>query len=443
MRTPMQWLTVVVALLLCVSCATPTGSSSTAPPSASSPAPPSASSGVEQPSAPPSSDSLSPPPSVRVKDTAAASHALGATIEAIAAQYHVTGLSLAVFDSEGVWYRQACGYAVLEPQQPATTQTLFRVASISKAVTALLMLDLAEQGKLQLDADLSDYVGLTLRNPNYPELTVTARQLLTHTAGFIDSGVYEQAVARNSLPQLSTVLPSCYASYPPGGGYYYSNFGMGLAAGVVEGAAGQRFLEYSRERLFAPMAADAAYSYTDIADKQLVANLYKDGELSADPRQWRTMNAKYIYLPLGQLYGLGQGDLIITADNLARIASVMAGNTVPDMPLTPTATTIQLMNTVQYELLDAPDAPATEIRRGLGTQITDNLLDDRRMVGHQGNAYGSISGMFWDPELRCGFVLLTNGADGGKTKAGVYLLNRAVAQAVFGTLYDYTPQSSK
>ena len=101
------------------------------------------------------------------------------------------------------------------------------------------------------------------------------------------------------------------------------------------------------------------------------------------------MNVKYTGLPLGQLYALGHGDLFISAPVL----------------------------------------------RGLGTQITDYLIQGRRMVGHQGNAYGSICGMFFDPEDHTGFVFLTNGVWGGKDEAGIYYVNREIAQAVYGAFF--------
>ena len=92
------------------------------------------------------------------------------------------------------------------------------------------------------------------------------------------------------------------------------------------------------------------------------------------------------------------------------------------------------MQTVQYEEEPTPES-YTEIKRGLGTHITDQLVANRRMVGHQGNAYGSICGMFVDPADHTGFVFLTNGAWGGKDEAGLYYVNRDIARAVYAALF--------
>ena len=93
------------------------------------------------------------------------------------------------------------------------------------------------------------------------------------------------------------------------------------------------------------------------------------------------------------------------------------------------------MQTPQYERELAEGSYPNELCRGLGTQITDHLLPDRRMVGHQGNAYGSICGLFYDPETRTGFALLTNGALGQRNAAGVFRLNEDTAQAVYAAFF--------
>lgn len=137
---------------------------------------------------------------------------------------------------------------------------------------------------------------------------------------------------------------------------------------------------------------------------------------------------------MGQLYGLGHGDLFITAADLSRFARILAGCPQPGEPVKLTPELLRLMQTVQYEEEPSPES-YTEIKRGLGTHITDQLVANRRMVGHQGNAYGSICGMFFDPEDHTGFVFLTNGVWGGKDEAGIYYVNREIAQAVYGAFF--------
>lgn len=383
-------------------------------------------------SSPPPED-LPPDPALRE----AAALELAPLVEEICRDRDVTGMSLAVFDRDGVFYEQSYGYAVRETGAPASADTIYRIASISKSVTALLSLDLAGQGKLETGAPLSQFLGYSLENPAYPGQGVTLEHLLTHTSGIVDSAAYLDALDQPVLPLLDIVLPKSWSSCAPGEHYSYSNFAMGLVSGVVEKAAGTPFLDYTREEVFGPMGIDAAYSYTDIRQKDQVADIYQSGERTVNMAAWANMSAKYTQLPLGQLYCLGHGDLFITAGDLARFAMIMAGCPREGEPVSLTPELLERMQTVQYSQEEPTDTGITETMRGLGTQITDHLLEGRRMVGHQGNAYGSICGMFFDPREQTGFVFLTNGASSAANEAGVYLVNRDIAQAVYTAFFGY------
>ncbi len=353
-------------------------------------------------------------------------------VEEICQEYYVSGMSLVVFDQWGTLWQHSCGWASAEENRPADENTAYRIASISKAVTAILAVDLAGQGKLDLDGDLSEIMGVTIRNPSCPEEIITPRHLLTHTSGLVDSGAYGSGISSNPLWPLGQVAAQSFAPYPPGTCYIYSNLGMGMMSGVVEAASGERFLSYTGEKIFAPMGIDAGYSYDSIQDKSRVANIYMGTDLSVYMPNWLNMSRKYESLPVGQLYGLGHGDLFISAQDLSRFARILAGAPQEGEPVQLEPELLRQMQTVQYQEGEGESI----ILRGLGTQITDYLILDRRMVGHQGNAYGSICGMFVDPEEHTGFVFLTSGAFMGKDEAGIYYVNRDIGRAVYEAFFD-------
>ncbi len=421
-----------LACLMAASCAPAPSSAagSTEPPSVSASSQSSQEESLPESSSP---EDLPPDPALREQQA----QALAPLVEEICQNRYVTGMTLAVFDKDGVFYEQNYGYAVRETGTPASPDTIYRIASISKSVTALLALDLAGQGKLETDAPLSQLMGYSLENPMFPDEGVTLEHLLTHTSGIVDSAAYLNALGYGVLPPLDTVLPQSWSCYAPGEHYSYSNFAMGLVSGVVEKAAGTPFLDYTRDEVFKPMGIDAAYSYTDIQQKDKVADIYQSGERTVNMVTWTNMSAKYNHLPLGQLYCLGHGDLFITARDLARFAMIMAGCPQEGEPVSLTPELLKRMQTVQYSQTEPTDTGITETMRGLGTQITDHLLEGRRMVGHQGNAYGSICGMFFDPESKNGFVFLTNGASSAANEAGIYLVNRDIAEAVYKTFFGY------
>ena len=253
-----------------------------------------------------------------------AGEVLHAEMEEICRKYQVVGMSLAVFDEEGVFYRQSYGYADVEAGIPAGEDTIYRAASVSKCVTALLALDLASEGKIDTEAPLPRQ-GRCEVFSRYPDAPITLRHLLTHTAGLADSETYREAVAEKVLPPLGEVLESCYTGAKPGTQYCYTNFGLGLVSGVMEAVTGERFLDYTREQVFEPMGMDAAYSYSQLTHPERVANIYQNGECTVRMVEWTGMSAKYTVLPLGELYALGHGDLFITAEDLARLGAIMAG----------------------------------------------------------------------------------------------------------------------
>ena len=431
MKLKLKWLVVLPALLLAVSCGGAAVSSSTS------------SSHPEQSQSLPEMEQQLQQQEEALLQAARqrrlASEALGPKIEEICQRYAVTGMSLAVFDQKGVFYQQSYGFANVEQQIPATENTIYRVASVSKSVTALLALDLVDEGCLSLEEPLPPLGGYQIANPSFPNQPVTLRHLLTHTAGLFDSQEYWNAVGQKTLPPLNTFLSGCFSGAAPGTRYCYSNLSMGLVSGVVEVASGQRFLDYTQEQIFRPMGMEAAYSYSQLEHQEQVADIYQDGLRTVRMTDWANMSAKYTGLPLGQLYALGHGDLFITAKDLTRFARIMAGCPQEGEPLALSPQLLEGMQTVQFSQEQSPESYPNEIMRGLGTHITCQLVPDRLMAGHQGNAYGSICGMFFDPQEHNGFVLLTNGASSQVDQAGLYLVNKETASAVYTAFFGFAP----
>ena len=148
----------------------------------------------------------------------------------------------------------ACyGHADLEWQVPVTPDTVFRLASLGKPMTALTVVLLARDGLLDLDAPLRAYL------PDYPEHAagVTVRHLLTHTSGipnFVTAPDFASTVSR--LDHTDAELRARFADLPlhwtPGERYGYSNSGYRLLDMIVSGVTGRPFAEVLAERVFAP-----------------------------------------------------------------------------------------------------------------------------------------------------------------------------------------------
>lgn len=166
---------------------------------------------------------------------------------------------LVLRDSEPIVHA-GYGLAELETNTPATPETNYRLASITKQFTAASILLLAEDGRLNLDDRLREWL------PSLPDAAemVTIRHLLTHTSGLID---YEDVIAENFTAQLHDadvlwLLETQDRTYfRPGTSYRYSNSGYALLALIVERASGKTFATFLRERIFRPLGMHNTVAY--------------------------------------------------------------------------------------------------------------------------------------------------------------------------------------
>ena len=345
---------------------------------------------------------------------------IDAAVDRIFAGFNVVGGSVAAFEKGEVVYLHHYGMANRERGLAVTDDTRFRTASIAKAVTSLFAMRLVDEGRLDIDADICPMVNEKLRNPAYPNLPITTRQLMTHTSGLIDGAAYREAISSLPFAPLETLLADgrIRSGAKPGTSYVYTNFGMGLVSGVIESATGERFYDHTYE-LFESLGMDAAYINAMLSDKTQIATMYRNGEPTAEPSAWKDMRLDYVNIPVGQMYILGHGDLYISARDLARIGCIMAGDGTLDGVRVISEKSLGEMHTVQFT-----DSESGAVR-GLGVERFDHIIDGKHFWGHQGNAYGMLSGLIYDIDDECGFVILTNSCSGGK-KDGVYGINRAV-----------------
>jgi CubicO group peptidase (beta-lactamase class C family) len=340
--------------------------------------------------------------------------------------YHVTGMSVAAFERDCIVYRHSYGLANREANLAADSSTKYRIASISKMVTAMLALMLTETSDFDIDEDLRLRIP-ALYNPYFPDAPITTRQLMLHTSGFQDGAGYLNAISYGRFPPLSTVLNGggVWTGVLPGREYVYTNFGGGLMAGAIESVTGGRFYDYAKEALFDPLGIDAGYSVSLIEDKAAIASIYENGNRTAAPSQWGNMSAAYAGIPLGEMYLLGQGELVISAEDLAKIGMILAGDGSYEGKTYLSPETLAPMNSIQFT--DAEQ----NITRGLGTMAVSELIPGTQLYGHQGNAYGMIAGLFYDPVYHTGVVFLSNGCYGSKDEQGIYSVNRAIMRDIW------------
>lgn len=159
-------------------------------------------------------------------------------------------------------YRGAFGYADFKTKDTLSTQTVFQLASVSKQFTAVAVMMLKEQGKLNYEDSLQVYI------PDFPYKGITIKQLLTHRSGlpnytyFSDELWPDRKVDLSNddvLSMMAVHKPNIY--YQPDRTFSYSNTGYALLASVVEKASGQPFAEFMHEHIFEPLKMNSTYTF--------------------------------------------------------------------------------------------------------------------------------------------------------------------------------------
>ncbi|WP_210283276.1 serine hydrolase [Massilia sp. Dwa41.01b] len=179
-----------------------------------------------------------------------------------------------------------------EADAPATPDTLYRIASVSKMMTTLGLMRLVEAGKVKLDEDVSQALGFSLRNPHFPDRPITLRQLLTHTSSLRDDAGYSFPAG---TPLRDFLMPGgplhgegrMWANAAAPGAYFtYCNLGWGIIGTLMERVAGARFDRLMRQLLLAPLGLEAGYNPAELAPAALgnLATLYR--KRTVDTEVW-------------------------------------------------------------------------------------------------------------------------------------------------------------
>jgi len=180
---------------------------------------------------------------------------IGPLIENQLAHLKIAGAVVVVVKNGRTLFARGYGYADVESRRPMTAdKTLVRPGSISKLFIGIAVMQLVEQGKLDLDRDVNDYLDLHIPTPD-GGVPVTLRRLMTHRAGFEEHA--KDLFSANREPEplgpwLARSLP--LRLFPAGDVPAYSNYGMGLAGYVVERVAGEPFADYVAEHVLRPLS---------------------------------------------------------------------------------------------------------------------------------------------------------------------------------------------
>lgn len=322
-------------------------------------------------------------------DYTAAFEALERFIRHEMADKGLPALSIALVDDQQTIWAKGFGFADPDGRVAATDGTVYRVGSVSKLFTDIAIMQLVEQGKLELDAPVSRY--LPEFQPRNPFGTpVTLRQLMAHRSGLVREppvGSYfdpdEPALARSIASLNETALV-----YAPGERTKYSNAGIAAVGYVLERAQGEPFAQALKHAVLDPLGmSHSSFEPTPEIRKHL-----------AKAQMW-TVDGRVFQAPTFELGIAPAGSLYSTVTDLGRFLSALfAGGRGLNGPLLHSAT-LERMWTPQFA------EPEGKTRYGIGFRLSE--VDGHRSVGHDGAIYGFATSLRALPDDKLGVVVVT------------------------------------
>jgi len=326
--------------------------------------------------------------------------------------HNIAGATVAIVKDGETLFSKGYGWADVEQRKPVDAPTtMFRIGSVTKLFTWTAIMQLRDQGRLDLDTDITEYIDISI--PQTFEEPITLRHLLTHTPGFEDRifGLFAALPPEGRGSWLQTNMPA--RINPPGSYVSYSNYGSTLAGYVVEQISGMSWGDYIGEHILEPLDMEYATAIQPVPDA-LAAHLsngysFREGRFVA--RNFERIGAQ-----------APAGGMSASAESMARFMKAM-------------------LNDGEYNgnrILEA--ATAAEMRER--AFVTDERINNMSlgfyeqnshglsMVGHGGSTSWFHTDMSLIPELNMGIFVSFNSEGGGLPAMGGFrqmLLDRYIS----------------
>ncbi len=314
-----------------------------------------------------------------------------------------------VSGAELVWAK-SYGFEDRSRTRPATPETVYRVGSVTKQLTALMLLQLAEAGRVGLSDPAERHFPEIRQVRGFPEgaAPVTLVQLATMTSGLArdpdDRRRFQSGLPGEWERTLRGALPQTSFSAPPGSRYLYSNVGYAILGAALARAAGEEYVPYVEGRLLRPLGMTASgFTLTPELSRRLATGVDWD-ELYRDTLNYEDAAEDH---RSGLGYGTPGGGLYSTVPDVARLVAFQLGFGPPGV-LRPE--TLALRDRV-------PVASFPELDFGYGLGFQAYRWGDSTAVGHSGNLAGYTAQVLYDRSRGYGVVVLRSAA-GGQADAG-------------------------
>jgi len=345
--------------------------------------------------------------------------------------------TLIIKDDEVIWNKDY-GYRNLQFQLPVEDSTFFLMGSISKTILATAIMQLWENGLIDLEGNINNYLpsGFTVVNPYFPSDTITVKMLMMHTASLQDNWnimdylwscgdypvAFDSFLVNYFTPGGAYYSQNNFYNYPPGQSWDYSNAGSCLLALMVEHLSGKSFDEYTRDSIFIPLEMNNTSWFLSSLDTNEIATPYMY-QLPVPMCQ-----TGMAYWPIGQLR---TNKLELTNFLSAYMNGGVFNNN-------------RILNSSTIELMMMDHSGFVHLHGGIQGLIWWTYPEIFNTVwGHSGGWYGAATWMFYNLPEKWGIILFINWATPPN-----YTSNRPTPQMtyyahLYGNIYAQQPVVNK
>ncbi len=318
------------------------------------------------------------------------------------AKYPQASVTVGVVSGGKLVWTKSYGLADIENNVPATKDTVYRIGSVTKQFTGLMLLQLVQQGKVHLSDSVKKYLPEFERIPNPYTYSppVTLLQLATHISGLDaqadDAEKYTRGPVADWEKTLISALPHTRFKYEPGTHFFYSNIGYNILGAALSRAAGEPYIQYVQEHIFQPLGmTHTAFEQNDEIMKTLARGYtVKGGSLDSTQASAELRD--------GRGYTVASGVMFSTVGDMAKFVSFEMQEGPEDV----------LPKTVLADDFSRVYSMNGALTRGYGIGFGILRYGDLIEVGHNGGLAGYHAEVFFNPTSRTGFIFLRNFGDG-------------------------------
>ncbi len=323
---------------------------------------------------------------------------LRALIPQVMEERSVPGVAVGLWH-EGETATAAFGVTSVENPLPVTDGTLFQIGAITKTFTGTLVMQLVEEGKLDLDVPVRTYLpDFRVADPG-ASARVTLRHLLTHTGGwdgdlFLDTGAGDDALAKYVAAMADSVQLA-----PVGTLYSYCNSGFSVAGRIIEVVTGKRYEDALREMLLEPLGLKRCYlDPSEVMTHRFAVGHYGQGKQVNVARPWRLSRSAY-----------PAGGIVCDIPDLMRYARFHLGDGISESGM-------RLLKPTSLAVMQTPQVKVWGEAAQWGLPWSINIIDGVHLLSHGGGTNGQVSLLLLVPARQLALAVFTNsGAGGGVT----------------------------